>query len=437
MTTLPVSADGQAIALACSSLALPGDRSLKPLTASEWHELSLAMRSSELRPRDLVGLSADELRDALAVVAPLADRLSSLMSRGGQLAFEVERLSGWGIWIVTRADDAYPTALKKHLRGQAPPVLFGAGPQAILQLPAIAIIGSRDVDDDGLLFASCLGRRCADVGFGVVSGAARGVDLAAMTGALSAGRPAVGVTVDPLERLVRRRDLRLAITDELLTLVTPFPPAARWHAGNAMRRNRLIYVLAQAAVVVASSAEKGGTRSGALENLRAGWVPLHVRDDGSPGNRRLIADGGMPLPADALIEQLDVQRLTRNARPSLLAPDIAMTSVAESQAPLRRGVVPDSPATIDDAFLAVWPILAEHLLEPRSEREVADRVKLELTQARAWLKRAVDEQRVELKLRPKRYVLREATVEQLRIDTDWHDQPVAPPQGNDGVSGSL
>lgn len=173
--------------------------------------------------------------------------------------------------------------------------------------------------------------------------------------------------------------------------------------------------------MVASSAEKGGTRSGALENLRAGWVPLHVRDDGSPGNRRLIADGGMPLPADALIEQLDVQRLTRNARPSLLAPDIAMTSVAESQAPLRRGVVPDSPATIDDAFLAVWPILAEHLLEPRSEREVADRVKLELTQARAWLKRAVDEQRVELKLRPKRYVLREATVEQLRIDTDWHD----------------
>lgn len=391
------------------------------------------MRSSELRPRDLVGLSADELRDALELVVPLADRLSSLMSRGGQLAFEVERISSWGIWIVTRADDAYPFELKKRLRGQAPPMLFGAGPQATLQLPAIAIVGSRDIDGDGLLFASSLGRRCADVGFAVVSGAARGVDLAAMTGALSSGGPAVGVTVDPLERLVRRRDLRHAITDELLTLVTPFSPSARWHAGNAMRRNRLIYALAQAAVVVASSAEKGGTRSGALENLGAGWVPLHVRDDGSPGNRRLIADGGMPLPADALVEQLALQRLTRNARPSLLAPDIASASVSESQTPLSRGVPSDSPATIDDAFLVVWPILAQHLLEPRSEREVADRVKLELTQARVWLKRAVDEQRVELKLRPKRYVLREATAEQLRIDADWHDQPTAIPQGNDGV----
>jgi len=434
VTTLPVSADGQAIALACSSLALQGDRSLKPLTAGEWHELSLAMRSSELRPRDLVGLSADELRDALELAAPLADRLSSLMARGGQLAFEVERLSSWGIWIVTRADDAYPTALKQRLRGQAPPVLFGAGPRATLQLPAIAIIGSRDIDDDGLSFASSLGRRCADVGFAVVSGAARGADFSAMTGALSAGGPAIGITVDPLERLVRRRDLRLAITDELLTLATPFPPSARWHAGNAMRRNRLIYALAQAAVVVASSAEKGGTRTGALENLGAGWVPLHVRDDGSPGNRRLIADGGLPLPADAPVEKLDLHRLTINRRPSLLAPELADASASASE---NRDVSSGPPATIDDAFVAIWPILARHLLEPRSEREVAERVKLELTQARAWLKRAVDERLVELSLRPKRYVLREATAEQLRIDADWHDQPTAIPRGDDGVSGPL
>jgi len=240
MTTLPISADGQAIALACSPLALQGDRSLKPLTPGEWHELSIALRSSDLRPSDLVGLAVDDLRDALSLAAPLADRLASLMSRGGQLAFEVERLSAWGIWILTRADDAYPLALKHRLRGQAPPVLFGAGPQTSLRLPAIAVVGSRDVDDEGLRFASSLGRHCAAQGYAVVSGGARGVDLAAMTGALSHSGPAVGVTVDPLERLVRRRELRVAITDELLTLVTPFSPSARWHAGNAMRRNRLI-----------------------------------------------------------------------------------------------------------------------------------------------------------------------------------------------------
>ena len=102
-----------------------------------------------------------------------------------------------------------------------------------------------------------------------------------MNGAVSRGGVAVGVTVDPRERL-GRKELRSAIADELLTLATPFHPSARWHAGNAMSRNRLIYALAQAAVVVASSPEKGGTRSGALENLKANWVPLLVRDDGSP-----------------------------------------------------------------------------------------------------------------------------------------------------------
>jgi hypothetical protein len=49
---LPVSADGQAIAHACSGLALQGDRSLKPLSAREWHDLSpLLQRSAWDRPR--------------------------------------------------------------------------------------------------------------------------------------------------------------------------------------------------------------------------------------------------------------------------------------------------------------------------------------------------------------------------------------------------
>jgi DNA processing protein len=434
MTMLAISADAQAIALACSTLALTGDTSLKPMTPTEWHGLSVAMRSSELRPRDLIGLNADELRDALGLAAAMAERLAGLLSRGGQLAFETERLASIGIWIVTRADDAYPPALKQRLRGHAPPLLFGAGPQGGLQLPAIAIIGSRDVDDQGLAFASSLALRCVEQGFAVVSGAARGVDLAAMAAALSHGGAAIGVTVDPLERLIRRRELRLAIGDDLLTLATPFHPSARWHAGNAMRRNRLIYALAQAAVVVASSAEKGGTRSGALENLDAGWVPLHVRDDGSPGNERLIAQGGTPLSLVKPVEQLDVELLTARSRPSLLdhraASDESCT-LGESSGENDRtaslepadrphsetGEEPsDRSASIDDAFVVVWPILAKHLREPVRERDVAERTKLELSQVRAWLKRAVAEGQVEVTARPKRYVLAATAAKQLRID---------------------
>lgn len=421
MTTLPVSADGQAILLACSALALEGDRSIKPLTAAEWHGVSLALRSSALdRPHELLGLDPAEMQDALGVDASFAHRLAALLARGGQLAFELERLASRGIWVLTRADEAYPALLKQRLKGQTPPVLFGAGPPASLQLPGIAVVGSRDVDDDGLAWASDFGRRCADEGVAVVSGAARGADITAMTGALAHGGVAIGVTVDPLDRLVQRRDLRVPISDELLTLVTPFHPSARWHAGNAMRRNRLIYALSRAAVVVASSVEKGGTRSGALENLQAGWVPLHVRDDGSRGNRRLISEGGHPLPAGEPVEHIALERLYVDQRPTLLddvdEPSEA-SGVAEPEDAEETSHAGADPAVlVDDAFVLVWPGLAAQLATPLTEREVAERLKLELTQARAWLKRAVDEGLADVKPRPKRYVLRREGGEQLRMD---------------------
>jgi predicted Rossmann fold nucleotide-binding protein DprA/Smf involved in DNA uptake len=319
---------------------------------------------------------------------------------------------------VTRPDDAYPSRLKELLGQQAPSLLFGAGQQAALRTPGIAVVGSRDVDEGGLEFATALGRLCAKQGYVAVSGAARGVDLAAMSGSIASGGIAIGVTVDPLERLVSRGALRTAIADEQLTLVTPYHPAARWHAGNAMRRNRLIYALAQAAVVVASSAEKGGTRSGALEDLKAGWVPLHVRDDGSAGNRRLISEGGIALPMEEL-DGLELEKLTRDRQDSLLTigdrppgddADGASASDSDETGPDQANAV------AQDAFVAIWPILAPYLRVPLGERDVAERLRLEPTQARAWLKRAVEEGYAEVKPRPKRYVLREAAAEQLRID---------------------
>lgn len=168
-----------------------------------------------------------------------------------------------------------------------------------------------------------------------------------------------------------------------------------------MRRNRLIYALAQAAVVVASSIEGGGTRNGALENLASAWVPLHVRDDGSPGNRQLIADGAIAL-SPAKVDQLDVGRLAERPQPSLLD---------HREAP----ATPRGPNG-EDPFDAAWPVLARHLRTPLGERELAEKANLELSQARAWLKRAVAEGLLEVTARPKRYALPSAAADQLRLE---------------------
>jgi predicted Rossmann fold nucleotide-binding protein DprA/Smf involved in DNA uptake len=65
-----------------------------------------------------------------------------------------------------------------------------------------------------------------------------------------------------------------------------------------MGRNKLIYTLADYGIVVASSANKGGTWSGAMENLKNEWVPLFVvtYDDMPEGNQLLLERGGIELP---------------------------------------------------------------------------------------------------------------------------------------------
>jgi predicted Rossmann fold nucleotide-binding protein DprA/Smf involved in DNA uptake len=390
----PLSEDGQVIALACSSLALQGDRSIKPLTAGEWHGLSKRLINSEwARPSELMRHTPAELHRELGLEIGIAERLARLLARGGQLAFELERLAGRGIWVLTRADEVYPQRLKKLLGASAPPVLYGSGLQDILRMPALAIVGSRDANDDALSFARGLAHECACNRVAVISGGARGVDLEAMGAAIEAGGVAVGVTVEPLERLVRRPALRLPLTAGTLTLVTPFHPATRWQSSNAMRRNRIVYAMSGAAVVAATAAGSGGTWTGAIENLRHGWVPLYVRDGADDGGDALARAGAIPLPGPS-ISGIDVNRLFHGLHQAAQPIESQQTLIGEQpNGEFAHGVAPEDPgeSQATDVFWAVWPLLEASLRHPRSEREVAEELNLQLGQTRAWLDLALEE----------------------------------------------
>lgn len=437
MATTTLTADSQAIALLCSTLALPPRSELKPLAPREWNQLATQIKQSpRARPGELLGLNEDELAAELGLPRELARRLVALLARGGQLAFELERLTSRGLWLLTRADDAYPSLWKRRLRAQAPPVVFGAGSQSLLDQRSLAVVGSRDVDPSGLEFAEMLGRRCARGGLAVVSGAARGVDITAMLAAIDSGGSSVGVLADSLEKTAQRRELREPIIDGNLTLITPYHPAARFNVGHAMRRNALIYCMAEAAVVVASNRQRGGTTAGALENLKAAWVPLYVRDDGSEGNSALIQQGALPFPHEALdpdvpfppsaaagqSRELRISDTTISGGKSLLATKASRTRQKESPAveetPIKTPQASPAEANsavqtdgvpietdVADVFVVVWPRLAAYLLDERSEREVAERFQLELSQTRAWLKRAVAEGLAQRLASKKRYVV--------------------------------
>jgi predicted Rossmann fold nucleotide-binding protein DprA/Smf involved in DNA uptake len=112
------------------------------------------------------------------------------------------------------------------------------------------------------------------------------------------------VLPDGLEGAVMKRENRNLLLDGRLVLVSPYDPAAGFNVGHAMQRNKVVYALSDAALVVNAEVDKGGTWAGAVEQLeRLHLVPVYVRSTGdpSPGLAALRDRGALawPNPEDA------------------------------------------------------------------------------------------------------------------------------------------
>ncbi len=320
---MELSPDSLAMLLICSRLGLSGGGP-KPLTLRGWNDLARRLVAAGLTPGDLLGRTAEQLRTLLPLTEDEAGRLAQLLARGGGMALELERLESLGIWVLTRADVHYPRRLKRRLRHSAPPILFGAGEQLLLGQPGLAVVGSRDVDEHGKRCADLVGTACANEGLVLYSGGARGVDSIATKAALQARGTAVGVLAHSLERAIRSPDWRPSLMSGDLALITPYSPNAGFSVGAAMGRNRLIYALADYALVIASAARKGGTWAGATEALKAGWVPVFVLDgtEAPEGNRLLLRQNALPLHPELLTSPQSLRRWLEEQSAKLSHPPV-------------------------------------------------------------------------------------------------------------------
>jgi predicted Rossmann fold nucleotide-binding protein DprA/Smf involved in DNA uptake len=187
--------------------------------------------------------------------------------------------------------------------------------------------------------AGQLGAEVAGAGFCLVSGGARGIDEAAMTGALDGGGQVIGVLADSLLKAIVAQKWRAALRRGDLVLVSPHHPEAAFNVGNAMARNKHVYCLAEAAVVV-HSGTSGGTWSGALENLQHAWVPLWVRktDDPESGNAGLVDKGGRWLPdvmSESLIRELPTGSVSAAGESTVEAPATYPAKAVDEPPPAR------------------------------------------------------------------------------------------------------
>ncbi len=322
------------------------------------------------------------------------------------MALALERWSRSGLWVISRGDAEFPKRLKRHFRHAAPPLLYGVGRKELLDMGGLAIVGSRDATEAALDFTRQVVTNCAQEGLGVVSGGARGVDAAAMQGAIDAGGRAMGVLANDLLKASVHRQNRLGLQEGRLVLVSPFYPEAGFNAGHAMGRNKYIYALSDRALVVDSALGSGGTWAGALDALKQQWVPLYVRMPGNgPGNAALVEKGGIafsfaPGQREGLLDFLE---RTASSTHKLSEPAPALSTAQSVSAGESRHAVA-SPVALDmyaDFLVKLDLALAAG---PLSEEEVAQRLGLEKAQAKAWLRKAAESGRVEKQMKPIRYL---------------------------------
>lgn len=287
----------RAVLMLCSRLALPEDG--KPFTAKEFSSLLEEIGGGLEKVSGLINASAPAIKKDLGVGEEIAARMSILLSGERMIEGEVEQLESMQIWALTRGEPDYPARYAKRLGKTAPWILFGSGNVSLLDQGGLAVVGSRNVNEQGNEFAEFLGSAAASCGMVLCSGAARGVDQVSMRAAIASGGKVAGVLADSLVRTIRAAETRELLEENRLVLITPFSPDAPFSVGTAMGRNKLIYCLADYGVVVASDAEKGGTWAGATEALKETWLPVFIGEFSTApdGNRRLIAKGGIPIPS--------------------------------------------------------------------------------------------------------------------------------------------
>jgi predicted Rossmann fold nucleotide-binding protein DprA/Smf involved in DNA uptake len=414
-----LSADTQAVLLLCGRLGQIENNEVKPLTPKQYGVVARWLRERSMRPADL--LDAQGLKELAGSQIPGIQQeiVVALLDRGAALGMMAERWASRGLWVLSRGDEQYPTRFKSYLSHGAPPLLFGAGNQELLQSGGLAMVGSRDVSGEDIEYARRVAAACASQGIAVISGGARGVDLESMATAFEAGGVAVGILPDSLGRNAVSARYREGLMAGRLALVSPYEPEARWFAFTAMERNKLIYALSDAALVVAAAAESGGTWTGAVEALEYGRVMVYVKAAGATleGNRRLLARGAQPFPdqpwADlrslfvpVAREALLFRPAPESARPSTEPepPPVTAALGCTSPAPPRAAETEVSTANALDAFARVLPTLLAALTTPRTPQDIEESLRLVPAQAKAWLKRAYDEGRVRKLSHPVRYV---------------------------------
>ena len=319
------------------------------------------IRSQNVGPRTFRALinHYGGARSALAALPSLARRggadLAMKICSQAEAEREMEAANKLGVDFVALGEAAYPARLQ--MIDDAPPLIAVRGHAAVLTLPMVAVVGSRNASGAGLKFTQQIARELGQAGFAVTSGLARGIDAAAHHASLATGT--VAVLAGGHDRIYPSEHTTLL--DAILpsgAAISEMPFGWEPRARDFPRRNRLISGLSLGVVIVEAAKRSGSliTARFALEQGREVFaVPGSPLDPRAEGTNGLIKQGATPVTETAdiisVLRPIVEQKEMPAREPQSTSPEGGAAETVEP-APDERarivGLLGPPPIQIDD-----------------------------------------------------------------------------------------
>tara|TARA_B110001469_G_scaffold35395_1_gene35553 strand:+ start:132 stop:1070 length:939 start_codon:yes stop_codon:yes gene_type:complete len=156
-------------------------------------------------------------------------------------------------------NELYPLQLK-DLDKKAPVILYAKGDLTVLKSTKnVAIIGTRNISNEGLKAGKYITKQFVDKGYVIVSGLAKGCDTVGHTVCLDNGGRTIAILASGLDTVYPKENSELAQRIvEKGCLISEYPPKTDIKPNYFVERDRIQSGLSQGVVVIETNI-KGGT----------------------------------------------------------------------------------------------------------------------------------------------------------------------------------
>ena len=309
---MPNNADGYAATLLTIALSPNREEYARPLSNQEYYRLEERVRESNAYRTigDLFGEDISGLMLRLDVSEEEAYRIFTLLNRDVHLSYAIENFAAKSTGIVSKFDSEYPHRLTARMRKMAPVFYYRTVNAELIRKPAFAIMVICGVKTtaEAREGVETIVKKATELGYAILTGGELGVSRVAANAVLECGGNLIDVLGGGFYEHMQNEMIAELLKQNRCALLSLEHPEAMFTISHAIARNKVIFSLADAAIVINTDNKRG--EIDALQNHYCDWIYAW---SGSGLNHQLISRGATPV---AELRSIDIAALSRHWKAS-------------------------------------------------------------------------------------------------------------------------